>query len=119
MVEEGAIWMVQLLRAESGEKEPQVGLAAPEDGRPTTEAEVMILPLTSDEPLILASARIALGSGSHTQVRCVQGGSGKSRAPAQHPHPSQFVRECAFGSRCVFASLRRFASAKVTHNRLA
>jgi len=32
--------MVPLLRAEGGEKESQVGLVAPEDGRPT-EAEVM------------------------------------------------------------------------------
>jgi hypothetical protein len=36
--------MVPLLRAEGGEKEPQVGLMATEDGRPT-EAEARILPL--------------------------------------------------------------------------
>jgi hypothetical protein len=45
------IWLVPLLRAEGGEKEPQVGLVAPEeDGRPT-EAETMTLPLKPDEAL--------------------------------------------------------------------
>jgi len=51
-----AIWMVPLLRAEGGEKEPQVGLVAPEDGRPT-EAKAMILPLTPDEALVVDVAR--------------------------------------------------------------
>ena len=32
-----AIWMLPLLRAEGGEEEPQVGLVAPDDGRPTAE----------------------------------------------------------------------------------
>jgi hypothetical protein len=48
--------MVPLLRAEGGEKEPQVGLVAPEDGRPT-EAEAMILPLTPDEALVVDVTR--------------------------------------------------------------
>jgi len=43
------------VRAEGGEKEPQVGLVAPEDGRPT-EAEAMILTLTPDEALVVYGA---------------------------------------------------------------
>jgi len=41
--------VVPLLRAEGGEKESQVGLVAPENGRPT-EAETMILLLTPMRP---------------------------------------------------------------------
>jgi hypothetical protein len=50
--------MVPLRRAEGGEKEPQVGLVAPDDGRPT-EAETMILPLTADEALVERERRPA------------------------------------------------------------
>ena len=57
-----ASWKVPLLRAEGGEKESQFGLVAPEDGRPT-EAEMMILPLTPDEALVVDVAR-GLDSGS-------------------------------------------------------
>jgi len=42
------IGTVPLLRAEGDEKEPQVGLVAPEDGSPPN-AEAMILPLTPDK----------------------------------------------------------------------
>jgi len=47
-----SIWTVPLLCAEGGEKEPQVGLVAPEDG-PRPEADAMILPLTPDEALVV------------------------------------------------------------------
>jgi hypothetical protein len=43
--------MVPLLRAESGEEEPQVCLVATEDGCPT-EAEAMVLPLPPDEAVV-------------------------------------------------------------------
>jgi hypothetical protein len=56
-----AIWTVPLLRAKGGEKEPQVGLVATEDGRPT-EAEAMILQLSPDEALVVDVAR-GLDSG--------------------------------------------------------
>ena len=41
-----------LLRAEGDEKEPQVGLVAPEDGRPP-EAKAMTLPLPPNEALVV------------------------------------------------------------------
>jgi len=53
---------VPLLLAEGGEKEPQVGLVAPEDARPP-EAEATFLPLTPDEALVVDVAR-GLDSGS-------------------------------------------------------
>ena len=60
--EEEVLGVVPLLRAEGGEEESQFGLVAPEDVRPS-EAEMMILPGTPDEALVVDVAR-GLDSGS-------------------------------------------------------
>ena len=74
-----AFWMVPLLRAEGGEKEPQFGLVAPEDGRPT-EAEAMILPPTPEEALVVDVAK-GLDSGSMIE-----------QASVLHPHAGTLLK---------------------------
>jgi len=99
-----AIWMVLLLRAEGGEKEPRVGLMAPDDGRQTA-AEAMILPLTPEEALVVDVAR-SLDSGTmieqaHSIITEVQNLVGFS-----NKIPSHFARSLA----CLVPRVSELAS---------